>query len=242
MDAHLANIVQGRRLEQQLNVVAAQGRGKARVLAQRHGQALDIALGAQNMVAGFVVACFCHGCQGQHGDILNSRDLTRAPADLGGQVVVFVAHEVSRGFEAEVCAHPGQHNGRADWLGDVVSCAELQAQYLIGYIAFGGHEDHRNIPASGRSLDAPQHLVAVQAGHHDVQQNQIWQDLAGQQCECALAAIGHLQPVVGAQQLGHQEQVLWGVVHHHHGGGMGAVAHSWLILVGWSVGCLLACW
>ena len=94
-------------------VGSVEERGEARVVLQLLGQRLDVELGAADVVAGVVVARFGERGHGQDGDVLDRRDLARAPRDLGFQEGVLVPEEVGRRLDLEVrrARAPGRSAG-----------------------------------------------------------------------------------------------------------------------------------
>ena len=62
-------------------------------------------------------------------------------------------------------------SGRLKGLRDVVVGAELQAEHLVGLLAAGGEDQHRHVGVD--LAQAAQHLEAVHAGQHDVEQDQV---------------------------------------------------------------------
>jgi len=93
----------------------------------------------------------------------------------------------------QVRADPRQDLARVEGLGDVVHAAGREAFELLRRIAQRGEKDDRNDAGRLGRLEAPAGLVAVPAGHQDVQQNQV-----------GSAPLGHAQangPVAGDQGL-----------------------------------------
>jgi hypothetical protein len=94
-NADLADVVQRRRAAQKVDVAVAEGGGKARMAAQSVGQALHIALGAQNVVAGFRIARLGEVGQGADADALGQVVLHHAPGHFGFEDGVLVLEPVA---------------------------------------------------------------------------------------------------------------------------------------------------
>ena len=94
------------------------------MLSQCFGQTPHIPLGAQDVVAGFVVAGFGHRRQRKHSHVLHRLDHARATLYLGFEPGVLVAQHILRMLEFQVCAYPRQHNRGTDRLGNVVHRTE----------------------------------------------------------------------------------------------------------------------
>ncbi len=73
----------------------------------------------------------------------------------------------------QVRADPRQDLAMVEGLGDVVHAAGLEALELLRRIAERGEKDHRDGAGRRSRLEAPAGLVAVPAGHQDVQQDQV---------------------------------------------------------------------
>ena len=87
-----------------------------------------------------------------------------------GQLVGLLLHAAQGGIPAQLGAHTCQHLDGVEWLGDVVVCADVQSQDLVGVLALGGEEDDGNIvllPELGGGGDA------VHLRHHDVHQDKM---------------------------------------------------------------------
>jgi len=60
----------------------------------------------------------------------------------------------------------------------------------------------------------PQHLVAVHARHHDIEQDKVWHRQGGSHPQSALAAGGSQHLIVRAQQLGQDAEIVGRVVNN----------------------------
>jgi len=228
-DTHLADVVQRRRLEQQLGIGSGQECGEAGMRAQLQRQRLHIVLGAQDVVARFGIAGLGQRGQGQDGDILDRRHLARAALHLQFQKLVLVAQEISRRLEGQLRLDPRQQDRGTDGLGDVVDCADLEPDAFVFLVGPGGHENHRNVGRPPVRLEALAHLVAIHLGHHDVEQDQVGRLRTGRDAQRLLAADSHLHMVGVLEQCADQRQIVRGVVHHQDGrlvGETGQPAHG----------------
>ena len=187
-------------------VASVRNLAEARVVFSCSAQRLDVVLGAADVVAGVVVARFRQRGHGQDGDVLDRVHLARAPGDLDFQEVVLVAQEVGRRLERELGRHPRQDDGRADRLGDVVHRAQFQALLLVLDLGHGGQEDDRDVTRLRVGLELLADLVAVHAGHHDVEQDQVGRGVGPDDLQRLLAVVGDLDPVVVLEQVAHQRR------------------------------------
>ena len=64
-------------------------------------------------------------------------------------------------------------NDRAERLGNIVDGTGLKAENLFLFASIAGNENDRNPGGSAVGLEAPAHLKAVDAGHDDIQQDQV---------------------------------------------------------------------
>ena len=79
---------------------------------------------------------------------------------LGGKRALEAAQH---GFDA------GDEFARAERLGDVVVCAEFEAENAVGFAALCGQENYRDRGEPGRLADGAADFQAVFAGNHDVE-------------------------------------------------------------------------
>jgi len=114
--------------------------------------------------------------------------------------------------------HARQQDRRADGLGDVIDRAQREAFALVFSIHTRGEKNHRDVASGIVGLELATHLIAVHVRHHDVEQHQVGHRRSLRRFERARSAARHLDAVVFAQQRGHEDQVVWGVIHHQHGG------------------------
>ena len=85
----------------------------------------------------------------------------------------------------------------AKGLGEVVVAAELEADDLVELRVAGGEEEHGHV---ARAADAPTDLVAVDAGEHDVEDDQV---VVGclRHGDSLVAGVGHVDLVAFLEQV-----------------------------------------
>ncbi len=220
-DADLADVVQRRRLVEQLDGFIIQRRRKARVRAQRLGQRTHITLRALDVIAGLVVARLGQRRHHQDRRILHIAYLLRAPRDLLLQEGALVAQEIRCSLELQMRMHASPQDGRVDRLGQVVHRAEAQAHFLVGVVGQGGQKDDGNVARQRVGLELAADGVAIHLGHHDVEQDQVRRRAGPRDLQRPRAAGRHLHLVEILKQLIHQREVLGCVVHHQHHGARG---------------------
>ncbi|MBP8310773.1 MAG: hypothetical protein KAY46_26075, partial [Burkholderiaceae bacterium] len=104
--------------------------------------------------------------------MLDDVDVAGAQRDLGFQVRVLPGQHVACALELEVRADARCQHHRADGLGHVVHGAGAQALLLVDRFDLGRDEDHRDGGRQRIGHQVPQHLHAVHARHHHVQQDE----------------------------------------------------------------------
>ncbi len=119
--------------------------------------------------------------------------------------------------------HTRHDDGRADRLGDVIDGTEFQPFSFILFFRPGGQEDHRDVRRQGIVLELLADLVAVHAGHHDVEQNQVGWCTRHSDIQCLLATCGNLYLIIALQQVAHQDQIIRCVVDHQDCGFFGYI-------------------
>ncbi len=97
----------------------------------------------------------------------------RALFDFLFQKLVLVAQEVVHTFGCQLAFDAGLHDGRADWLGDVIDRAHFQPLGFVVHFVHGGDENHRNVARHRIGFQGHADFVAAHAGHHDVEQDQV---------------------------------------------------------------------
>ena len=211
-NADLADVVQRRRAGQQIDVVLAQRGLETRMLPQPGGQPLHIGLGAQDVIAGFGVANFRQMRQCPNRDALRKIVFDHAPCDFGFERGVLVAHPLARPLGFELGAHPGQHHGGPQRLGDVVGGAKQQAAFLVRGTGQRREKGDRDVARGRVGAQPGQYRVAVHARHHHVEQDQVGRGQVARQTQPHFARVRRQHPVVRPQQLPQHGQVLGRVV------------------------------
>ena len=89
---------------------------------------------------------------------------------------------------AEQAGEPRQQDGEVEGLGQVVVCPRLEPAQHVVVVRAGGQQHHRHELA--RRAQPPHHLEAVEAGQHDVEQDDVEPTGAGPGGDEALQ--GHL--------------------------------------------------
>ena len=143
--------------------------------------------------------------------------LAHAARHLGLEERVLVRQLVARALELDLRAHACQHHRRTQRLGDVVHRPQRQAALFF----FGGVErgdaDHRDVARQRVVAQAPHHLVAVHARHHQVEQDQVGPRVGGRQPQRRRARVGGAHRVLAHQQLAQNREVLGHIVDNEHG-------------------------
>ncbi|MNS60766.1 hypothetical protein D3C72_937770 [compost metagenome] len=217
-DAHLADVVQRRRLEQQFDILVRQKIAETRQAAHLLRQRLQVMRGAADMVARLAVARLGQRGHGVDGDVLQRRHFLHAALHFRFQVLVLVAQEILHLLHRQLRPDARQHDGRRDRLGDVVDGAQGQAQLLVRHFAHGRDENHGDAGRGGIGLQRAAHVVAAHARHHDIEQDQVGLVAAGGDLQGALAIDGDLGAVLAFQHRAQQVDIVRRVIHHQDGG------------------------
>ena len=115
-------------------------------------------------------------------------------------------------------ARPRNDHLFVEWLGDVVVRTGRQAFGHIAVAAESRHEQHLNGLDSLVLPDAPEDIVPVHLGHHDVQQDHVGA-LLPRQTNGVRAVVGRQQLVSLAGQIVRQQpDVVGGIIHNQHFG------------------------
>ena len=215
-DSDLADVVQRCGLHDHAQAGTGQGFAEAGVLGQILGENLDIVLGAQDMLAGLVVAGLPQAGKGADVQVLNQQVFPQAPCHLVLQPLILVGQTVTRLLEFEVGPDPGEGDRRIDRFGDVVHGAQGQTVLLVFGTVHGGDEDHRDVVGHRVRAQALEDLVAIHLGHHHVEQDQV-RGLGGGSAQGALARVGGTHSIQRHQQLTEQGQVLRRVIDDQDG-------------------------
>jgi len=75
---------------------------------------------------------------------------------------------------------------------DIVDGADVEAFLLVQFVGLGGEEDDGNVARGGIVLQSPADLIAVHAGHHHVEQDEIGLLGGSGDCQGLFAVGGHL--------------------------------------------------
>ncbi len=130
-------------------------------------------------------------------------------------------HLVLQRFHAQQRAHAGEELGLVDRLRQKIVGAGLDALDPLTLRIERGHEDDRQERRRGIGAQVPANVVAGQAGHHHVQQNEVGR-FRGDLGERFLAVHGGRDSVTfHAEQVGEQLDVVRRVVDHQHFGRSG---------------------
>lgn len=218
--------MQCRRLDDGVDDACSAQSGKTRIFRQFRCQDTDVALGAANMVAGFVVTCFGQTGQGAHRDILHDLVVAHALRHFRLQPGILVAQEVACRLEFQLRAHARQHYRRPDWFVDVVDSTQCEAQFLVGIGIHGGHENHRNIARRRSGTQFVEHGVAIQVGHHDIKQYQVGAGQRGGNRERPCSRIGDSDKILVLQEITQHRQIFGYVIHHQNYRLVGRIVHG----------------
>ena len=99
---------------------------------------------------------------------------------------------------------------------DVVDRADVEALLLLHLLGLGGKEDDGNVARGGNVLQSPADLIAVHAGHHHVEQDEIGLFGAVGDGQRLLAVGGNFRPVRVLQHPRDHGDVGWRVVDDQH--------------------------
>ncbi len=198
-DADLADVVHGRGVQQQLGGLFAHPR--------RQGKQPGIMAHPDNVESGLVVPEFRGAAQA-------SDDFQPGLDKFLGAFLDRLSQPPSVVVEFQVGLGPGENDGLADGLGDVIHRPQFQAPGLVRLLPQGGEEDHRDIAGPVMVLQPPTDLPSVHPGHHDVEQNEI-RDLVG--VPQGILAVGREdQFMVVAQDIPQETQIGRFVVHYQY--------------------------
>ncbi|MNN54227.1 hypothetical protein D3C81_1690290 [compost metagenome] len=97
------------------------------------------------MVACVGIPDFRQCCHGHNGGFLYAGDFLDPPGDLLLQEFILVLQKILGLLQLQVGFHPGEENGRADGLDNIVHCTAGKPFVLVLRIAFGRQENHRDV-------------------------------------------------------------------------------------------------
>jgi hypothetical protein len=138
--------------------------------------------------------------------------------DFRLQPLILRSQAAARLSQFQMRADARQRHGGRDRLGQVIHRTKAEAALLIGGVIERRDEDDRDIPRQGVLAQFAQHLVAVHARHHHIEQDEVGLRVCACHPQRALTGIGGAHPVVRLQQLPQEEQVLRHVVDDQNGG------------------------
>ena len=81
--------------------------------------------------------------------------------------------KIAERFQAQKIPHPQAQFGRFEGFGQELFGACFESRYAHGPVHLGGQHDDGNIQSGGIRLQQRRQFIAIHAGHHDVQQNEI---------------------------------------------------------------------
>ena len=98
-----------------------------------------------------------------------------APVADAGEVVLRgqALQQVTAALELDVVAHTCLHDGGPDGLDDVVDGPHRQAPRFVFFLVARRDKQHRNARRGRVALEAGADFVAVHAGHHHIEQDQV---------------------------------------------------------------------
>ena len=108
---------------------------------------------------------------------------------------------------------PRLDDGRADWLGDVIDGAKFESALFVLSGTHCGDENDRDAAAVRICLEATTNFQATQAGHHDVEQDEIGRGVRIGDFQRLFAARGDPHAVVAAQQFGQEVDIFRSVIY-----------------------------
>ena len=120
------------------------------------------------MVAGFRVAYFGQMRQRPNADALDEIIFLHAQGNLCLKCGFLIFHPVTRPLCFQLGIYSGQHQRRADRLGNVISGTQLQATFLVAGIDHGGEENNRDILCVGIVAQMGNDLETIHVRHHHI--------------------------------------------------------------------------
>ncbi len=76
-------------------------------------------------------------------------------------------------YNENLCAHPQLHDRRIEGLDDIVGGLQRKPPFLVVVVVKSCHEDDRDFLGALVTLEHGDHLIAVHARHHDIQQDNV---------------------------------------------------------------------
>ena len=224
-DTDLADVVQGRGGLHLLDPVRVD---RIVGLAQLAGQNLNVFFDPLQMFTRIVVAALREFGHAENNGVLRPDqsgmlffELARALLHLLLQVFVQIAQLgvghlqlLLEAAQGQVGVHPGDDLFGLKGLGDIVHRPQLEPFDLVFGLPERRQENNGDIMVRGVGLEAPADLEAIDARHHDVEQDEIGEGFSRDR-QGALTVFGHQQAVAApGEGLGKHLQVGGVVVHH----------------------------
>ncbi len=172
-DSDLADVMQRRRQRDIANTVLGKKLRIAPARSEFVAQQVHITLGAQNMRASLVVTRRCQTRQRAEGNILYTLGLLQPSMNLGFQRLILFGNLIADTLEVQMGPHPGVKDRGVYRLGDVIDRAQLESGFLITHRVERGDKNNGNIAGSWIVIQPLDDFVAINIGHHDIQQNQV---------------------------------------------------------------------
>ena len=109
-----------------------------------------------------------------------------------------------------------QQDGRADRLGHVVGCTQIQASLFFIRVAQRGQKNYRNIGRARIPAQAAQYLITVHAGHHHIKQDDVGTRLQQGQAQTIVARRGGQYLVLVLKQGSQQVTYVFAVLNQQN--------------------------
>ena len=122
-DADLAEVMKRRSFDDHVEARTGKRLVESLVVEQGFGQDPNVVLGAEDVMAGFVVAGLGQARECPHGEGLRQNILLHSAGHLVLQPLVLVREPVAGILQFELGAHAGKHDGGVNGLGDIVDGA-----------------------------------------------------------------------------------------------------------------------
>ncbi len=211
-NADFADVVQRRRFRDEIDRARRQEMRVARQRSKARRQLAHVLLRSAQVISRFIVANLGETSERMDAHVLHELVFAHALRDFVFERHVAVAHAVARLLELDVRAYARPHDRRAHRLRHVIDGAELEAAGLVFGAVHRGDEHDGYVVAVLRRAKAPQHLVAVHARHHDVEQDQIRVRNAARELERARARYRDLHAEFPVKNLPERGQILGRVI------------------------------
>ena len=185
-----------------------------------------------DMHAGFVVTIIGRTPQLLEHDQMRLLQLPVAALQLPGALRHHLLQAVALVGQGQMRPDAGAHDGRTGRFDDVVRRPQLETQHFILGLAQRGDKNDRDMPGRLVSLDLAADFIAVHAGHHDIEQDQVGR-LRRHYFHRQLAAVGNFYRVVRTQYAAQHIDVLGRIVHDQQGAFFN-VAHVFSLARRWA--------